>query len=48
MCPRLQHALAIAEKSGFMLQERNIAYLAIIHKNECTSCMAGHTNRRVW
>jgi len=25
-------------------QERNIVYLAIIYENECTYCMAGHTN----
>jgi uncharacterized peroxidase-related enzyme len=34
----------IAEKTGFTPQERNIAYLAIIYENECTYCMAGHTN----
>jgi uncharacterized peroxidase-related enzyme len=34
----------IAEKTGFTAQERNIAYLAIIYENECTYCMAGHTN----
>jgi len=35
---------SIAEKTGFMVQERNIVYLAIIYENECTYCMAGHTN----
>lgn len=35
---------SIAEKTGFTAQERNIAYLAIIYENECTYCMAGHTN----
>lgn len=35
---------AIAEKTSFTSQERNIAYLAIIYENECTYCMAGHTN----
>jgi uncharacterized peroxidase-related enzyme len=34
----------IAEKTGFTPQERNIVYLAIIYENECTYCMAGHTN----
>lgn len=34
----------IAETTGFTAQERNIAYLAIIYENECTYCMAGHTN----
>jgi uncharacterized peroxidase-related enzyme len=34
----------IAEKTGFTARERNIAYLAIIYENECTYCMAGHTN----
>jgi uncharacterized peroxidase-related enzyme len=34
----------IAEKTGFTLQERNIAYISIIDENECTYCMAGHTN----
>jgi uncharacterized peroxidase-related enzyme len=34
----------IAEKTGFTSQERNIVYLAIIYENECTYCMAGHTN----
>lgn len=34
----------IAEKTSFSPQERNIAYLAIIYENECTYCMAGHTN----
>ncbi len=34
----------IAAKTGFTPQERNIAYLAIIYENECTYCMAGHTN----
>jgi len=34
----------IAEKTGFTAQERNTAYLAIIFENECTYCMAGHTN----
>ena len=34
----------IAEKTGFTSQERNLVYLAIIYENECTYCMAGHTN----
>lgn len=34
----------ISDKTGFTPQERNIAYLAIIYGNECTYCMAGHTN----
>src|SRR6266446_2291003 len=34
----------IAEKTGFTPRERNIAYIAIIYENECTYCMAGHTN----
>jgi uncharacterized peroxidase-related enzyme len=34
----------IAEKTGFTQQERNLVYLAIIYENECTYCMAGHTN----
>ena len=34
----------IAEKTSFTPEERNIAYLAIIYENECTYCMAGHTN----
>jgi uncharacterized peroxidase-related enzyme len=34
----------IAEKTSFTAQERNIAYLAIIYENECTYCMASHTN----
>lgn len=34
----------IAEKTSFTAQERNIAYLSIIYENECTYCMAGHTN----
>jgi len=34
----------IAEKTGFTAQERNVVYLAIIYENECTYCMAGHTN----
>jgi uncharacterized peroxidase-related enzyme len=34
----------IAEKTDFTPQERNIVYLAIIYENECTYCMAGHTN----
>lgn len=34
----------IAEKTSFTSIERNIAYLAIIYENECTYCMAGHTN----
>ncbi len=34
----------IAEKTGFTAVERNIAYLAIIYENECTYCMAGHSN----
>ena len=35
---------SIAEKTSFTPQERNIVYLAIIYENECTYCMAGHTN----
>jgi AhpD family alkylhydroperoxidase len=31
-------------KTSFTPQERNLAYLAIIYENECTYCMAGHTN----
>jgi uncharacterized peroxidase-related enzyme len=34
----------IAEKTAFSPVERNVAYLAIIYENECTYCMAGHTN----
>jgi len=34
----------IAEKTRFTPQERNIVYIAIIYENECTYCMAGHTN----
>jgi uncharacterized peroxidase-related enzyme len=34
----------IAEKTSFTPQERNVVYLAIIYENECTYCMAGHTN----
>lgn len=34
----------IAEKTSFTPIERNIAYLAIIYENECTYCMAGHSN----
>lgn len=34
----------IAEKTSFTPQERNVAYIAIIYENECTYCMAGHTN----
>src|ERR1700757_2430801 len=34
----------IAEKTSFTPQERNIVYLSIIYENECTYCMAGHTN----
>ncbi|MCB8878876.1 carboxymuconolactone decarboxylase family protein [Acidisoma cellulosilytica] len=34
----------IAEKTGLTAQERNVAYLAIIYENECSYCMAGHTN----
>jgi uncharacterized peroxidase-related enzyme len=34
----------IAEKTNFTPQEHNIVYLAIIYENECTYCMAGHTN----
>jgi uncharacterized peroxidase-related enzyme len=34
----------IAEKTSFTPQQRNIAYLAIIYENECTYCMAGHSN----
>lgn len=32
------------EKTSFTPVERNIVYLAIIYENECTYCMAGHTN----
>src|SRR5262249_20920186 len=34
----------IAEKTSFTPQERHVVYLAIIYENECTYCMAGHTN----
>ncbi len=34
----------IAEKTSFTPQERHIVYLSIIYENECTYCMAGHTN----
>jgi len=34
----------IAEKTSFSAVERNVAYLSIIYENECTYCMAGHTN----
>jgi uncharacterized peroxidase-related enzyme len=34
----------IAEKTSFTPVERNIAYLAIIYENECSYCMAGHSN----
>jgi len=34
----------LAEKTRFTAVERNVAYLAIIFKNECHYCMAGHTN----
>jgi uncharacterized peroxidase-related enzyme len=34
----------IVEKTSFTPVERNVAYLAIIYENECTYCMAGHTN----
>jgi uncharacterized peroxidase-related enzyme len=34
----------IAEKTSFTPQERNIVYLAVTYENECTYCMAGHTN----
>jgi len=34
----------IGEKTSFTPQQRNIVYLAIIYENECTYCMAGHTN----
>jgi len=34
----------IAEKTSFTPVERNVAYLAIIYENECTYCMAGHSN----
>src|ERR1700743_2101451 len=34
----------ISERTGFTPQERNLVYLAIIYENECTYCMAGHTN----
>jgi uncharacterized peroxidase-related enzyme len=35
---------SIVEKTSFTPIERNIAYLAVIYENECTYCMAGHTN----
>jgi uncharacterized peroxidase-related enzyme len=34
----------ISEKTSFTPIERNIVYLAINYENECTYCMAGHTN----
>jgi AhpD family alkylhydroperoxidase len=34
----------LAEKTSFTPQERDIVYLSIIYENECTYCMAGHTN----
>ena len=34
----------IAEKTAFTPVERNVAYLSIIYENECTYCMAGHSN----
>ena len=34
----------IAEKTSFTPVERNVVYLSIIYENECTYCMAGHTN----
>jgi alkylhydroperoxidase family enzyme len=34
----------VAEKTSFTPVERNVAYLAIIYENECTYCMAGHSN----
>ena len=34
----------IAQKTTFTAIERNVAFLAIIYENECTYCMAGHTN----
>ena len=34
----------IAEKTSFTPVERNVAYLSIIYENECTYCMAGHSN----
>jgi uncharacterized peroxidase-related enzyme len=34
----------LAEKTAFTPIERNIAYLSIIYENECTYCMAGHSN----
>ena len=34
----------IVEKTGFTAIERNIAYLTVIYENECSYCMAGHTN----
>jgi uncharacterized peroxidase-related enzyme len=34
----------ISEQTGFDAIERNIVYLAINYENECTYCMAGHTN----
>jgi uncharacterized peroxidase-related enzyme len=34
----------IAEKTSFTPRERNLVYLSIIYENECTYCMAGHTN----
>jgi alkylhydroperoxidase family enzyme len=35
---------SLAEKTKFTAQERNVDFLAIIYENECTYCMAGHTN----
>lgn len=34
----------LAEKTSFTPVERNIAFLAIIYENECSYCMAGHSN----
>jgi uncharacterized peroxidase-related enzyme len=34
----------LAEKTSFTPVERNVAYLSIIYENECTYCMAGHSN----
>lgn len=34
----------LADNTSFTPVERHVAYLAIIFENECTYCMAGHTN----
>jgi uncharacterized peroxidase-related enzyme len=35
---------SLAEQTSFSAIERNVAYLAIIYENECSYCMAGHSN----